>query len=75
MEVDLDKEDLIALVRSTDPNYELFENPFVKPFGDYQGGFYDRWIWKVSDLHKLTEHRLWELYKMCKDSWTERRTI
>lgn len=66
MLIDLDKTDLVNLVRGINPPYEVFEVSLVKQCGSYTGGFNDRWDWRTYDLEKLTESQLVELYKICK---------
>jgi hypothetical protein len=67
MTVQLDRKDLTALVKGTQPNYDLFSHPLVKGSGDYCGGFVDKWSW--TNLSHLTDDQLWELYNLCKSSW------
>ena len=65
MKVDLDKADLVCLVKGITPNYE----PLVKRCGHYVGGFSERWEWNKSQLMELTENELCELYSICKTSY------
>ncbi len=44
MKVDLDKNDLINLVKGTSPSYELMDHPLISRNGQYRGGFDDRWV-------------------------------
>lgn len=67
MKVDLDRKDLIALVKGTSPNYSEFNNPLVKANGSYCGGFVERWDWSLTS--DITDSQLYELYKICKASW------
>lgn len=66
--MDLDREDLLNLVKGTSPYYNVFENPLVKRCGSWTGGFVDKWSWN-SGLNSLTDAELMKLYKTCKDSW------
>ena len=66
MTVELDKQDLIALVRGTEPSYEQMEHPLVRIHGRYVGGFVDRWEWNISSLEELSEKLLWQIYQYCK---------
>ena len=50
MKVDLDKADLVCLVKGITPNYEAFDEPLVKRCGYYEGGFSERWEWNKSQL-------------------------
>jgi hypothetical protein len=58
MIVDLNKIDLIALVRGTSPDYDLFNK--LKEYGQY----FDvtGWRWKMDTLKKLSEQQLYDLY-------------
>lgn len=68
MTVELNKDDLKSLVMGTSPYYNAFTNPLVKKCGSYTGGFVEKWSWN-SQLDKLSEKQLWDLYKTCKNSW------
>lgn len=69
MQVDLDKKDLIALVKGKEPNYDVFDHPLVKQCGEYRGGMTDSWHWNKYVLEEISEAQLWELYQVCKNSW------
>lgn len=69
--MDLDREDLKALVRGTSPNFSVMDNPKVKKHGSWVGGFHDRWDWNFSSIEDASEDELIELYKICKDSWVK----
>jgi hypothetical protein len=69
IQVNLDKEDLVNLVMGTSPYYNEFENPQIKQCGSYTGGMTERWDWKTTELEKLSEEKLYELYLICKNSW------
>ena len=45
MLVDLDKQDIITLIRGTSPSYELMNDPIIDQLGVYSGGFKDEWNW------------------------------
>lgn len=64
MLVELNKKDLLFLVKGTSPSYNLFDDSVVKSCGTYSGS-YDRWDWLDSSLNKLTESELWSLYVKC----------
>lgn len=68
MTVDLDKEDLISLVKGITPPYSLFEHPLVKECGSYTGGFVDRWTWHHYKLKELNEQTLYNLYQLLKNN-------
>lgn len=69
MHMELDKADLVSLVRGTDPNYSAMDHPLVKQYGRYWGGFRDEWDWDTDRLKKCTEEQLLDIYRICKDSW------
>jgi hypothetical protein len=67
MNIELIKKDLENLVRGTCPNYHEFENPLVKKAGHSYSDQYGRTSWNT--LSVLTEGELYELYKICTNSW------
>lgn len=69
MTIDLDRKDLIALVRGTSPNFSEMNNPKIKKHGSWVGGHHDRWDWNFSSIENASDAELIELYKICKDSW------
>lgn len=69
MTVNLDKSELVTLVKGTCPNNNIWKDPLVANTGRYYGGFKDSWEWDISVLKTLTEDQLYRLYNMCKDSW------
>ena len=69
MLIELDRKDLISLVKGTSPYYSIFENPLVKQCGSYCGGMCDEWSWTSVYLEELSDKELFELYALCKDSW------
>ena len=68
MIVDLEKEDLISLVKGKSPSYEIFGNSLVKSCGSYNGS-HGTWSWSDHSLNELSEKELFELYCLCKQSW------
>lgn len=62
----LEKQDLIHMVKGTNPSYSEMENPLVKRCGSYCGGFNDEWTWDKYKLEKLSEEQLIEVYRICK---------
>ena len=67
MQFELDREDLICLVRGIDPGWsELTNNKFFRKYGSYCGGFVDKWEWDNSKLKDAPINnliRLWHIYK------------
>lgn len=69
MVINLDKQDLIALVvGGVGPHYNIMNNPIFNDIGNFRGGFVDTWVWKISKLEKLSEDELLNIYKLCKES-------
>lgn len=68
MKVDLDKKDLVNLVRGTIPSYDAMESPLIKPHGEYTGGFADGWQWNSNLYDVCNEDELLGMYYVCKDS-------
>lgn len=69
MKVDLDKKDIISLLRGSCPNYSVM-NKIPKDLGSYVGGFVDDWQWNfISEDTPYSEEYLYDLYLMCKNSW------
>ena len=67
MKVELDREDLKALVNGSSPNFDEFDNPLVKKAGHSYSDQYGRTSW--DELNDLTDDEIWELYMVCKNSW------
>jgi hypothetical protein len=61
--VELDKADLVSLVRGTEPSYKTMGNPLVKTCGVFNGS-YGTWHWNTFELLKLSEVELFTLYKL-----------
>jgi hypothetical protein len=70
MKQDLTKQDLTNLVKGVAPFYNLFLNPLVRKSGDYNGS-HDKWTWHYGFEKDLTEQELWDLYVLCRDSWSK----
>ncbi len=69
MLIDLDREDLIALVKGTQPNYSVMDDELISSCGAYSGGFNDEWRWNYSFCVGITEEELYNMYLTCKNSW------
>ena len=70
MTVNLDKDDLISLVKGVKPSWtlmETLENQNLGRYSDING-----WHWDDSSLSALDEVALFTLYKNTKNSWNER---
>jgi hypothetical protein len=63
----LDKEDLISLLKGTVPNYSIMNNPLIDNNG-YFNGSYGTWNW-YSKIENLDEETIFKMYMLCKESW------
>ncbi len=68
MILDLNKNEIICLIKGTSISYAQMDIPKIKWCGNYRGGFHDDWQWDVSKLKELTEEQLMDLYKIIKES-------
>lgn len=70
MTVELDRKDIISLLKGTKPNY-LVMDKIPKQLGYYVGGFVEDWRWNNIDENNTTytDEYLYNLYLMCKNSW------
>jgi hypothetical protein len=67
MTVELDREDLLMLVKgaSNKIGYELMD--YLSPYGSLAGAPNERWYWNDSALNALTEEGLLHIYKKIKN--------
>lgn len=70
MIADLDRKDIISLMKGTTPNYDVMSK-IPKDLGDYIGGFSERWEWAYCVSDKYTDRELFNIYLMCKNSWNK----
>ena len=68
MTVELDRKDLVNLLTSIKPNYEMMNHLITLGFGTHIGGFNDRWDWKVNKIYdsNLSDKEIYVLYKHLK---------
>lgn len=66
MKIDLDSDDLRALVKGSCPSYDVFGHPLLKKAGLSYDYSYDKINW--TNLKDLSDDELWELYQICKKS-------
>lgn len=66
MIVNLDKKDLIALVKGSTPGYSTMSHPLVSKNGTYYDQ-YGRYEWDRYKLAEMTEEQLLDLYYICKN--------
>ncbi len=65
MRIEVDKKDLVRLVKSVKPSRMLFRKlPHVSEYG--YSNMKGIWQWKIEELSKLSEVELYELYKNLK---------
>jgi hypothetical protein len=65
MLVEMDSSMLSALIRGSDPAYEIMDHPLIKSKGYYVGGHNDKWVW--NSHFSGTEQQLWETYQLLKN--------
>lgn len=71
MVVDIDRKDLLCMLRGTCPSYEIM-NKIPGDLGEYIGEFLDKWYWNFNPgdeewiFKKYSEQYIWELYQKCK---------
>lgn len=65
MEVELDKRDIIHLLRGVEPSYDKMDIVENMELGHYTGGFEDSFNWQYPNSYfwdKYSEEELYELY-------------
>lgn len=67
--MELDRKDLIALVKGSEPSHETMSHPLLKRAGSYNGGFNDSWSWNYF-LDEFTDDELMQIYLICKQNDT-----
>lgn len=65
MFVELDRNDIIALMTSTTPNY-VTSKEIPNDLGAYTCGIVDIWKWKDNIPDKYTDEELYQIYLICK---------
>lgn len=68
MTVNLDRQDIISLLKGTNPYYSVMDE-IPKELGSYTGGLINDWEWYFDENVPYTDEQLYELYLMCKNSW------
>ena len=64
MNVDLDKEDLKALLQSTWPDMQFCCDATNRGQMKFTGNQHnEKWEWKDSYLNSIPEHEIWDLYQ------------
>lgn len=67
MHLDLDKNDLISLVKGSQPNFSVMIHPSVQKYGNESP--YRGWEWDNHRLKECNEDELLNIYTICKNSW------
>ena len=68
MNVELDRKDIISLLRGTTPAWSVMDK-IPKELGFYVGGFVDGWHWNyISENVPYSDEYLFNLYLICKNS-------
>ena len=68
MNVELDRKDIISLLRGTTPAWSVMDK-IPKELGFYVGGFVDCWHWNyISENVPYSDEYLFNLYLICKNS-------
>lgn len=66
MTYELDKEDIMAMVRGVTPSYDAIAHPVIQKAGKMWGGHSETWEW--GDLSTFSEEELMWIYSLCKQS-------
>ncbi len=69
MILDLDKQDLITLVKGSEPNYSAMDHYLVKASGQMMGAPGEKWQWNEHVLENFSKNELLVVYQVCKESW------
>lgn len=64
MKVELDREDLISLIKGVQPSYEQMSYPLCKREGRFNAS-YGVWSW-FGSFSEYTEQELWDFYNYLK---------
>ncbi len=59
--VNLEKKDLINLIKGIDPSYEQMGQPLVAANGTHSGS-YDRWSWNYKAFEDCSEQEIYDAY-------------
>ena len=75
MQVDLDKKDLVRLIKGCEPNYCFHRILTLLDLGMYHGGFNDEWSWNNRGLLKLSEQQIFIMYNIINSEDEEHETV
>lgn len=72
MVIEVDRDDLIRLLLSIQPSLSIKDDPLrnldILKLGGFSEDGSDIWVWHRADVIKLTEDKLYDIYKRCKES-------
>jgi hypothetical protein len=71
MMINVGKNELMILVKSSIPNSETIKNPIISKCGKLNDGFIKQWVWFGNELGKLSEKQLFDIYNQCSKSRSE----
>jgi hypothetical protein len=68
LQVELDRFEIIGLIKSICPSYSLINELTNQGFGKYIGGFVEKWEWTENDTFwkKFAIEQLFDIYKNIK---------
>lgn len=66
MTIIVNKADLLNMLFSIQPHYSLDGNKNIKGLGYWGDGL--QWYWDVYNLKKLSSIKIYEVYKLCRNS-------
>lgn len=68
LHVELDRYEIISLIKGICPSYSLINELTNEGFGKYIGGFAERWEWNKNDnfWKKYSIEQLFDIYKNIK---------
>lgn len=73
MKVELDRKDIINLLKGAVPPYEMMNRLIELKLGSYTGGFSDKWDWDIDIKSELSDNALFNIYKSIKSYWASRK--
>lgn len=68
MKIELDRQGLEFLIFGSQVHHKEFNNPLVKKAGHDYSDQYGWTAWR--SLNKLTDEELYQLYLICRNSWS-----
>lgn len=72
MIIDLQRREIINMVKGMDPSYKYVDHPIAEQNGYYTGGFCDKWEWSYdSEFVGFTDEELWDFYILLRDRYDD----